>query len=139
MQKYKIQCLNNNGFYSSVYVSNSKQGHKVIDLPEKTADKLKVGDTVRVIQDKVLNIEDYVYLHRDGMTFNTKPASYDKHSCKCYIENIPGLFREGSFDRAAFKIALAGECLRRGFGFSFVAWRNLSNVFLWDAYSPFVR
>ena len=139
MQTYKIQYKNNSDFYSLISVSGSNQEHRTINLPKKAADRLKVGDTIRVIRDNLLDIEDYVYLHRGGMTFNTKPASYDKHSCKYYIENIPGLFQDGSLDRATFKIALAGECLRRGFGFSLVAWRNLRNVFLWDTYSPFVR
>ena len=139
MQRCKIQYLNNGDFYSSVSISYSKKKHRSIILPKKVAEKLKVGDTIRIVQDNKLCIEDYVYLYRGGMTFHTKPASYDEHSCKCYIENVPGLFSDGKFDRAIFKIALMRECQRHKLGVSTAAWRNLRNLFLWDAYSPLMR
>ena len=112
---------------------------KTIDLPKNAAPKLEVGRKIVALQDKHFGIEDYVYLYNGDVYFNAKPASYDKYSCKCYIENLPGLFSNGKLDRLKFKTVIMRECLRRGFVPSVAAWRNLRNVFLWDAYSPLIR
>lgn len=112
---------------------------KTIDLPAKAESNLKVGQKIVALQDKHYGVEDYVYLYNGGVSFNMNPASYDKYSCKCYIENLPNLFKDGKLDRMRFKMVMVRECLRRGLVPSVVAWRNLRNVFLLDAYSPLVR
>ena len=112
---------------------------RTINLPKNAAPKLKVGQKIVALQDKHFGIEDYVYLYNGDVSFNMKPSSYDKYSCKCYIENLSGLFWDGKLDRLKFKTVIMRECLRRGLVPSLSAWRNLRNVFLWDAYSPLVR
>lgn len=154
MESYKIKDIVCDDFGCSVVIGKqSKKCFKLgdatvkgtlsvsrtIDLPKIAAPKLKVGQKIVALQDKYLGIEDYVYLYDGNVYFNTKPASYDKYSCKCYVDSLPGLFRDGKLDRLKFKTVIMRECLRRGFVPSVVAWRNLRNVFLWDAYSPLVR
>lgn len=139
MQRYKIQDITNDGAFCSVVVTNAKNAFKTIDLPAKVGEKAKVGGKVTVLQDKDLGVEDYVYLYRGDMCFHTKPASFDIYSCKCYLGNLPGVFDSFKLDRAIFKFAIARECWHRRIRPSMAAWRNLQNVFLWDAYSPLVR
>ena len=154
MESYKIKDIVCDDFGCSVVIGKqSKKCFKLgdakvngklsvsrtIDLPAKAVTKLQVGKKIVALQDKHFGIEDYVYLYNGEISFNAKPASYDKYSCKCYIENLPNLFKDGKLDRMTFKIVIMRECLRRGLVPSVVAWRNLRNVFLWDAYSPLVR
>ncbi|MCQ2572133.1 MAG: hypothetical protein MJ165_04040 [Alphaproteobacteria bacterium] len=154
MESYKIKYIVCDDFGCSVVIGKqSKQCFKLgdatvkgkmsvsktIDLPAKAESNLKVGQKIVALQDKYFGIADYVYLYHGGMSFNMKPASYDKYSCKCYIENLPNLFKDGKLDRMRFKMVMVRECLRRGLVPSVVAWRNLRNVFLLDAYSPLVR
>lgn len=139
MQKCKVKNITKNESFCYI-VLDSKNVFKTIMLPNKVADKLKIGDTVRVLQDKQFGIEDYVYLYKGGMNFHTKPLSYDQYSCKNYVDNLPGLFdKDGDLDRLVFKFVIARECYRRGFMPTFSAWRNLRNVLLWDTFSHLVR
>lgn len=154
MESYKIKDIVCDDFGCSVVIGkqskkNIKLGNatlngnlsvvRTINLPAKAEPKLQVGQKIVALQDKHYGVEDYVYLYNGGVSFNMKPASYDKYSCKCYIENLPNLFKDGKLDRMRFKMVMVRECVRRGLVPSVVAWRNLRNVFLWDTYSPLVR
>jgi len=125
--------------FGNAKLSGTLRVSKMVMLPKKTFKNLRGGQKFFVLQDNILNIEDYAYVYRGGMVFHTKPASYDKYSCKCYLKSLPGIFSSGKLDRAVFKIAIARECCNRGLIPSLVAWRNLRNVWLWDAYSYLIR
>jgi len=109
-------------------VTGRSRTKRMIVLPKKFAEKLRVDDNIWVIKDNTFTHLDYVYLFRGGMAFHTKPGNCGRLSYECYISEIPGLFDSGGFDRAVFKIALARECWRRGYGVSLEAWRNLQRV-----------
>ena len=149
MQKYKIKDIYSDDNSLHVTISSSqkhsvkldcltKKGTltttKTIDLPRKAGNTLKIGSKVHACQNKNQYNEDYVYIYRGGMHMPDWPLSCDKYSCECFIDNLPGLFDSFKLDRIAFKIAIARDCLRRGFYPGLVAWRNLRKMCLDEKY-----
>ena len=129
MEIYKIKDIARGEPFYSVAVSNSKTRNgakstfKTINIPQTPAKTLKVGQRILVIQDKFCPTDDYAYVYRGGISLNYKPASYDKYSCKSYVNCLPSMFSvfNMGFDRAVFKIVIAHECLQRGLVPSFSA------------------
>ncbi|MBO7645239.1 MAG: hypothetical protein J6S57_02975 [Alphaproteobacteria bacterium] len=147
MQKYKVKDIYNDDASCSVAIFCSqrysvklgcltKQGilttTKIIDLPRKVGDTMKIGDKVCVCQNK--DSEDFAYIYRDGIYMLKWPVSCDKYSCKCFIKNLPGVFDGFKLDRATFKIAIARDCLKRDFFPTLIAWRNLRKMCLDEKY-----
>ena len=141
MKKYEIVEINNQDYFCSVRVAeesphNVNLGYamlsgvlrikKTIDLPASAAGKLKTGQNIFALQNKLA--KDYVYLYRDGVCLKMKPVSDDKYSCRYYIQDLPGIFNGFKLDRLLFKTVLLCECRRRNIRPSLIAHRNLQKL-----------
>ncbi len=141
MKKYEIVEINNQDYFCSVKIAeecphNVKLGDmmvsgvlrikKTIDLPINAAKKLKTGQNIFALQNKIS--KDYVYLYRDGVCLKVKPVSDDKYSCRYYMQDLPGIFNGFKLDRFVFKAVLFCECRRRNIRPSLIARRNLQKL-----------
>ena len=130
MKTYKIKEIYDDHYRYCFDISRDGGKHfSSIYLPKNNVtDGLIPGDKITVLRDSYFEIEDLVYLYKNGIYFAQPILSNDEFSCKSYVKNIQGLFSDGNLDRIAFKIALIKECRRRGKTPSLIAWRNLQNL-----------
>ena len=130
MKNYKIKEIYDDHYRYCFYIYHgSGKNFSSIYLPKNgTTDELVPGDKITVLRDSYFEIEDLVYLYKNGMCFAQPVPSTDEFTCKTYVKNIQGLLSDGKLDRIAFKIALIKECRRRGKTPSLIAWRNLQNL-----------
>ncbi len=138
VQRYKIERIYRDSYFGTAEIG-VRGSQKTFYVSGKCINNLKIGGKFNVISDKMLGMDDRVYMFRGGYCLPVGPVGYDKFSCKCYLEDLPGLFDSFKLDRIAFKVAIARECFRHDCLPSLVAWRNLRKVCLLRAYAPLMR
>lgn len=153
MKIYQIQDIKHQDGISSVLIEGSHRHvikldalklsgrfrvRRTIDLPQKDAENLKIGQHIIVLTDKFSGFEDYVYIYNGKMYLNTKLQALEAHFCKMYIDNLPCFIDDYKLDRWIFKNVLKRECKRRNILVSKDAWENLQNVVMWDRFGRFI-
>jgi len=108
--------------------SNDKISSSIYLPKNEVTSELKSGDKITVLRDSYFDVEDLVYLYKNGISFAQSVPSSDEYTCRLYVKNIQGLWDHGKLDRIAFKFALIKECRRCGKTPSLIAWRNLQNL-----------